>query len=439
MSRRALALALWLAVGAGCTNSAVIFASNEPKPGDDAGPDSDADSEELADASAADGGLEPDAAAEADAAGARDGEVRDGGLDAGGASATALAAYEHTCAARADGTYCWGRNEDGQLGLGADHSPAVFSPRRLLRALPYLQLCAGEQHSCGLRADGRIDCWGGNGQGQLGLGDTLERDEPTVLRSDVDFKAIACGGEQTCAIGEDDRLYCWGDNFEGQGGQNDAAGSPDLLVPTRVDLPPGIAQVSVGQGHVCALSSTGTIYCWGRNTKAQLGLGRGAELQIRKPTPHAGGATYAAVAAAQVHSCAVRKDRRLFCWGDSVDGLLGLGPDASGLVYDPTQVGSFTDYQSVQANWFHSCALRAGGALWCWGRNQEGQLGLGDLTLRDQPTLVSGLEGVGSLAVGHFHTCAAQRSAIYCWGENREGQLGLGDDDRRDVPTRVSF
>jgi alpha-tubulin suppressor-like RCC1 family protein len=418
-ARSSRMLALLLALLSGCTHSGSIFVAKEEEPEADAGTVSESY-----------GGSELDAG-------------EDGGVverDAGTVTLPALSAYEHSCTVRVDGSYCWGRNADGQLGVGGG-PPFVTTPTQLVRGLLYTQLCAGERHSCGLRPDGRIDCWGGNAKGQLGLDDRISRDEPTSLRPSVsvDFKALACGGNVSCAVGKDEQLYCWGDNLEGQGGQNDPPNSPDLLVPMRVDIEPGIAQVTVGQGHVCALTNAGTLYCWGRNNHGQLGLGAEAAGQVRKPTQQPGGASYLSVGAGQMHSCAVRKDRRLFCWGWRAEGRLGLGPGGSGDLPEPSQVGSLADYQSVQANWFHSCALRASGVLSCWGRNEEGQLGLGDTELREEPANVSGLDAVTALAVGHFHTCALRAGAVYCWGENKEGQLGLGNVDRRNLPARVSF
>jgi alpha-tubulin suppressor-like RCC1 family protein len=407
----------------GCSHSVLIFEADGAAPDEDAALDAGAD-----------------AARETDASG-EEASVGPGENDAGGGEgAHALAAHEQTCVAREEASYCWGRGADGQLGIGPMLAPE-FKPVRLERAPAYTQLCAGERHTCGLRPDGGIDCWGGNAKGQLGINSRSARDVPTPVQAMVDFKWLSCAGELTCAVGKDEELYCWGDNFEGQGGQEDPAGAPDLLVPTRVMIERGIAQVSAGQGHVCALTNAGALYCWGRNTEAQLGLGRGVEQQLRRPTVLPGGNAYMSIAAGQRHTCAVRRDRRLFCWGERLDGRLGLGPGVTDVVYEPAQVGSFADWQSVQANWFHTCGLRAGELLFCWGRNAEGQLGVGDEATREVPTRVATLEGVTAFTVGHFHTCAARPGDVYCWGKNDEGQVGLNlrPADRPNLPMRVTF
>ncbi len=415
----------------GCSNSVLVFTAVDGAVSEqDAGPEPEVDAGRAPDA---DAGQAP-----ADAQGEEAGPGP-GPSEAGAEQARALAAWTHTCVADDEGTLCWGRNADGQLGIGADEAP-VSRPVRLMGAVAYTQLCAAEVHSCGLRPDGAIDCWGGNSRGQLGINSRSARDFPTPVSGDLSFKWLACGGLQTCAVGKDEELYCWGHNREGQLGQDDLAGAADLLVPTPVALPRGSAQVAVGQGHACALSASGELSCWGRNDEGQLGL-NSREPQIRRPTALAGSSAYMSITAGQYHSCAVRRDRRLFCWGGEFDGRLGLGPNGPDRVYEPAQVGSLSDWQRVEINWFHSCGLREGGVLMCWGRNVEGQLGVGDTATREVPAPVSGLEGVSAFTVGHLHTCASASGGTYCWGKNEFGQLGLGlgPNERVNVPTRVSL
>lgn len=352
-------------------------------------------------------------------------------------SVRAIAAFDHSCALDDEGALCWGPNGQSMLGLDAAGAE-VHAPRRLASSSAYTALCTGELHSCALRNDGEIECWGGNARGQLGLGDTRARSERTALRSGVRFSQLACGGEATCAVAEDGTLYCWGNNHEGMPGQADAYDAPDVLKPQKVAvLARGVRQVSMGQGHVCAVMSSGALYCWGRNSDKQLGIGT-ADPHLRAPQEVDVGGLVQHVAAGQEHSCAVRRDGRLFCWGsdDGNSGRLGLGEGTATKVDVPQQVGTLSDYREVGANWFHSCARRASGVLLCWGRNEEGQLGLGDNQPRYTPTALPG--SWGAFVVAHFHTCALDAERLYCWGQNAQGQSGLGDDvDRTSEPTRV--
>jgi alpha-tubulin suppressor-like RCC1 family protein len=422
---RQLVAALAALGGAGCAHSVEVFELTEGGVAPE-----DAGAQEPGDAQS-DAHEPPDARPPADA------QPPDAALGSG--SGRIVAAFEHTCVVDDAGLFCWGRNADGQLGLG-NSSPALSRPQRIERAGDYSELCTGETHTWGLCAEGALECWGGNEQGQLGLGDMASRSEPTPTAAGLAFSSIACGGNITCGVAAAGALYCWGDNAEGQLGLGDSdAVMREIAVPTRVPLALPARQVSVGQGHVCAVVEGGALYCWGRNSQAQLGIGSGRG-QVRSPTLVNGGGSYLQVTAALAHTCGVRVDGRLFCWGLDLDGRLGLGTTEEE-VAQPAQVGSAGDYLQVQANWFHTCALREGGRLECWGRNVEGQLGLGDWMSRAAPETVASSVPWSALAVGRFHTCAIRAGAVYCWGKNEadQFQLGLGDHERRNLPAWVSL
>jgi alpha-tubulin suppressor-like RCC1 family protein len=318
------------------------------------------------------------------------------------------------------------------LPLGDDQAPE--QPRRAAGA--YVQLCSAEVHACGLRKDGEIECWGSNGNGQLGLGDNQDRPLPTPLAAGVSFVSLACGGKASCAVADTGKLYCWGDNSEGLAAQADPYDSPDVLLPKLAVLEVAVRQVSVGQGHACAVAINGALYCWGRNTDSQLGIGP-SPIQLRKPTPSDVNARYHQVAAGQQHSCGVRNDGTVYCWGRELAGRLGQGAEQDGKLLLPGQAGTDSDFVSTAVHWFHSCARRLNGKLVCWGRNQEGQLGVGDEKQRDTPAPVSGPSAWSAFAVGRFHTCGISQGQIYCWGMNDTGALGLPDDARQNMPVRV--
>jgi alpha-tubulin suppressor-like RCC1 family protein len=358
----------------------------------------------------------------------------------GGASARrapGVAAFDHTCAVRAGELACWGENGAAQLGVG-DRTARLAPEAVGALYTDFVDVCAGERHACALRADGSLWCWGENVHGELGLGDRDPRELPSKLALRP-LVRVSCGGYNGCALAPDGALYCWGDNFEGKLGQADAFDAGDGLLPVRVAPQLTFYDVSVGQGHVCAITREGELYCWGRNTQGQLGDASTAS-QERRPLRVDADMLYRRVAAAQTHSCAITRDGRLRCWGTDAFGDLGLGASPGTLVTTPTQVGTAADYVQVRANWFHTCALRENGWLYCWGRNIEGQLGLGDILDRNTPARVGG-ESWRDLAVGHFHTCAFRTDeALFCWGENdARGQLGLGESGRRYEPSPVTL
>jgi alpha-tubulin suppressor-like RCC1 family protein len=362
----------------------------------------------------------------------------DGGTGYAPGSALALAASGYTCAVDEAGLWCWGTDDEGALPLGAEAEASPETPRHAVDAGAYVQLCNAEVHSCGLRRDGEIECWGSNDHGQLGLGHDRAQREPAPLATGLSFVSVACGGRASCAVADSGSLYCWGDNSEGLSAQGDAYGSPDVLAPSKAALDVAVRQVSVGQGHACAVAINGALYCWGRNTDSQLGIGA-TPIQKRQPTPVDPSARYHHVAAGQQHSCAIRSEGSLYCWGRELAGRLGLGALQDGMISAPKQVGTFSDYVTVAAHWFHACARRLNGRLLCWGRNEEGQLGVGHVDDLDTPTVVSGPSAWTSFAVGRFHTCGLTDGQVFCWGMNDTGALGLPQPERQKMPAHVTL
>jgi hypothetical protein len=140
-----------------------------------------------------------------------------------------------------------------------------------------------------------------------------------------------------------------------------------------------------------------------------------------------------------VHSCALRHDGRVLCWGDGEAGMLGDGLESSRP--KPAPVVGLSDVVRITARNLHTCALRAAGTVHCWGLGDSGQLGDGKARPTDghsaQPVEVSGITGAADIAAGNAHTCALVRSRVLCWGGNGVGQLGDGTTTTRLAPVEV--
>jgi len=256
-----------------------------------------------------------------------------------GARASTVAAGDtFSCALLGAGqVLCWGDNAHGQLGTGDTAGQA--SPAAPV-SLPgnARQIAAGDSHACALLGDGRVACWGDNAHGQLGAGDTLERHAPSfVALGGSSVRAISARGDDTCAVLEAGEIECWGDNGHGQLGLGDTAdrASPE----TAIDLGAGrIAEaVSAGGGFACALLDSAQVKCWGDNADARLGAalvglayGDGPrETGDFLPTVRQGGGrSVRAVAAGRAHTCAVLDTRDVRCWGQNAYGQLGAGDAA---------------------------------------------------------------------------------------------------------------
>jgi alpha-tubulin suppressor-like RCC1 family protein len=370
----------------------------------------------------------------ADAALGSDGATQDASLPPQQSGLSLSAGSVHACVVVSGKLACWGNGDNGKLGLG--DVLQRDAPTRIDPADDWMSVCASEEHTCALKKDQSVHCWGQNGHGELGLGDFVTRDRPTPIPA-LRAVRLACGGYNTCALTSAEALYCWGDNFEGKLGQGDPFDSGDIPTPTRVAAPTSFREVAVGQGHVCAIARDGSLSCWGRNTDGQLGT-EGTEQQLRSPAAVTPERAYRQVAAGQRHTCAIDVSGRLWCWGTDSEGSLGLGVPPETLRRTPQLVDDRITFEDVDVEWFHSCAVSGDGRTRCWGRNLEGQLGVGDQAARSVPTEVAG-EGLEQVVVGRFYSCGAQDEHVWCWGEGEQGQLGTGATQRSNVPAAVAL
>ncbi len=355
------------------------------------------------------------------------------------------AGYAHTCVLKADESLgCWGANDLGQLGVGLPVSrsgPAVVAYRpgpAAVRdlAVPATQgaLSVGISHACALLDDGGgVVCWGSNVEGELGLGDHTDRVFPTGGIALQKPVALAAGGLFTCAVKQDGGVSCWGANYQGQ------LGNGSLLSASRPVDVHGIdnaTSASVGGSHACVVRQGGVVSCWGSNLKGQLGRGTSTDSE---PTPSdiPNFGSVSALAAGVTHTCALTTAATVFCWGGNEYGQLGIGTTDSQTT--PQQIPSLSDVVSIAAGGYHTCAVRGDGTVWCWGSNTSGELGVGDYAdQRSEPTLVPGSMDIAQIAAGTWHTCAVKASgSVLCWGENTEGQLGQGDNYVRWTPVPV--
>lgn len=353
----------------------------------------------------------------------------------------------HTCARMSNGAmYCWGDNRFGQLGVGDARprsAPARLDFGGLGVTKVYLPAGDGELtsdlgvFSCAITTDNGLWCWGGNRYGQLGLGDTELRSAPTRvagLANDI-AKAIN-GGTHTCAQTANGKLVCWGSNLQGQLGTGT---NTSQVSPTMVDTVGWtVDRLATGGKFTCARGVDGSLWCWGENSSGQLGLGDMTARNVpTKVTPL--GTRVVRLAAGGAHLCAFTTDGEAWCWGDNRFGELGVGDEAPRSVPARVGNGSLGAVSQVFAGGTHSCALKLDGTLWCWGDNRSGQLGVGDTTARNLPTQVAVLSNqVAAAYAGGAHTCAVKTDgSVWCWGNNQYGQVGARASGRETAPVQV--
>jgi alpha-tubulin suppressor-like RCC1 family protein len=353
------------------------------------------------------------------------------------------AGLDHACGVTTDNrVYCWGYAQWGQLGNGAfggpeecNTHPCSSRPLAVKGALRFRQVSAGYEHTCAITTEDRAYCWGRNENGQLGDGSQEFRFQPVaVLGATRRFKAIAAGNNFTCGVTRANVALCWGYNAQGQLGIGTTA--IRRLSPVRVASEFTWSQLSVGTNHACGVTTFGGGYCWGSNGTGT--LGDGTTTDRRAPTPVHAGFLLGQIDPGFSHTCAITPDGHPYCWGTSNSGALG---DKSGTRFSPTlvQVGSQRLYTHVSAGDNHTCGVSRAGVGLCWGFGAAGQLGDGTNTNRRTPTPVAGGLLLSQIVAAESFTCAVGRDhRAYCWGNNFYGQLGDGTAENRSSPTAVA-
>ena len=356
------------------------------------------------------------------------------------------AGIENTCALRQTGIItCWGDNRYGQLGNGqAGYDADSLVPVEVTGITDATQITTGSNHSCALRQTGTITCWGSNGRGQLGngqSGDDADSLVPVEVLGITDATQITAGGYyatgHTCALLQTGTITCWGRNSSGQLGNGQSGDDADSLVPVAVLNITDATQITASGAHTCALRQTGTITCWGDNRDGQLGNGQsGDNADSSVPVAVLNITDATQITASGAHTCALRQTRTITCWGGNAWGQLGngqSGDDAHSAV--PVAVLGITDATAITAGGGHTCALQQTGTITCWGSNEHGQLGNGqsgdnaDSTVADStvPVAVLNITDATQITTGSNHSCALrQTGTITCWGSNWAGQLGNG-------------
>jgi hypothetical protein len=282
----------------------------------------------------------------------------------------------------------------GPYGQNFNYNSIGNITDKSLAATALNAVSSGNVHTCGLTSTGGVKCWGNNGSGRLGNGTTTGSSTPvdvTGLASGVN--AISAGGTHTCALTTTNGgVKCWGKNANGQLGDSTTS---QKTTPVDVSgLTSGVAAISTGTEHTCALTTSGGVKCWGDNLYGQLGDGTNTD---RNTPVDVTGLTSGVIAieAGNNQTCALTSSGGVKCWGRNNYGQLGDGTTTDRNT--PVDVSGLTSGASaVSSGEFHTCALLAGGGLKCWGRNNQGQLGDGTTTQRLTPVDVSGLTSAGA-------------------------------------------
>ena len=293
--------------------------------------------------------------------------------------------------------------------------------------------------SCILIPPNIVKCWGNNVYGQLGDGTENHKFIPVNvvnLPQATEVLQLSCGGRHACAILATKKIMCWGLGDTGQLGNGRSGTDYESHVPVEVTgISQGWKNVAGGYLFTCGIQDDGSAYCWGKNDFGQLGIGTNTEF-VSTPTKVAAGDgldKVSIIAGGVYHTCAVDLSGALWCWGRNEHGQIGIDPLVMDKSFEPKLVHGLPEGTRVidfAPGATHTCALLEDGRVMCWGDNAFGELGVGvEHPETYEPVEVTGFPSVVKDIVSGFqHTCAVlEDGCAMCWGNNEDGQIGDGN------------
>ncbi|MCU0672317.1 MAG: hypothetical protein MUE69_05935 [Myxococcota bacterium] len=336
----------------------------------------------------------------------------------------------HLCVTREGGAVlCAGRNESGQLGRGTLET--TTRPFEAVSGLmDALGVWVGGANTCVSR-ESAVSCMGDGAFGQNGDGTNTSRTRPVVVSGSTSVDELVVGGDYSrlgigipSSVPRDGfacsrtagTVECWGhEAFRGDGGTG------NTNTPVTVTAFSDAISMAAGPSHVCAVRLGGEVWCWGR---AGAWLGANGTVSTNVPVVVPGITDAVSVAAGSQHTCAIRADRSVMCWGVATDGRLGVDLGATTSSPTPVIVAGLDQVRALALGRRHSCALRTGGSVRCWGANDLGQLGDGRASAGGPtPLTVAGLTAT-TIAASELGTCAIREDgSVACWGN---GAIAFG-------------
>ena len=357
-------------------------------------------------------------------------------------SVTHIAAGGGASCAVSDGdiALCWGDGSASVLGRPSLNAAigtcwgTPCSPMPVPRKSDARSVQASSTHACSLDTFGSAWCWGDNSARQLGVSENRPFFDPVAVSGGVAFTTLTLGLLNTCGLTSVGTAYCWDDNSGGKLGGDQRSGP--ISTPELVAGDLQWVSLDAGDETTCGVTDAGHTYCWGILGNPGTAGTETCEVPVEKSVaekacsyvplriPLDGVLTADSLFVQVSGSCARTSLGSVFCF------------EPARSVYTP--MAGFGPFAAISGGITHTCGLTTGGAAWCWGSNQTGQLGDGTNDRRDEPVAVTGGHTFTQLAAGRAHTCGLTPDGeVWCWGANDMGQAGTSILSQPWAPVKV--
>ena len=334
--------------------------------------------------------------------------------------------------------WVWGRNNLGQLGDNTI-DPKSSPIQTVAGGTNWKQVACGYVHSAVIKTDGTLWVFGRNDYGRLGDNTVVHKSSPVqTVAGGTNWAQVSCGVNNTVAVKTDGTLWTWGYNYFGTLGNNTSSG--DLSSPVQtITGGTNWCSATVGNNHVAAIKTDGSLWCWGVNDLGQLGDNTVAHKSSPVQTI-ASGTNWKQVFGGYGQVAAIKTDGTLWMWGKNTNGQLGdntVTPRSS-----PVQtIAGGTNWKQVTCGYSHTAAIKTDGTLWCWGNNGNGQLGDTTTVIKSSPIQVYGggtnWRYVASSTYSYSTLAIKSDGTLWGWGYNSFGQLGDNTTVQKSSPVQT--
>ena len=334
-----------------------------------------------------------------------------------------------------------GYNNYGQLGLGDTDNRTTFTQVTENINNDVKQIVCGQYHTYIIKNDGSIWACGRSNYGQLGLGDTDNRTTFTQVTTNInnDVKKIICGYQYTFIIKTDDSVWSCGRNTNGQLGLGDTTDRTTFMqVTTNIS---DVKQIACGWSHTFIIKNDGSIWSCGHNGYGQLGLGdttnRTTFTQVTTNI-----SDVKQIICGYTYTFILKNDGSVWGCGLNSNGQLGLGDTDDRTIFTQVTTNINNDVKQIVCGGYHTFILKTDGSVWCCGWNYYGQLGLGTSDTDAHTTFTQVTTNIDNdvkqIACGTYHTFIIKTNgSVWACGRNNYGQLGLGDSTDRTTFTII--